>query len=146
MTDPYITDDGKPDDRAWLYDQVHDYITKRSNWEAQVGSPPQPRADRQIYQTFAPQYGSHSLGRKSWTRKNRSTQRAMLAAVLRRLIADGKIKVHSEEDLNYKSMHGMDRRNLHNRQQLFGKEIDGKVRTYTGTNVLEAIAQILGPL
>lgn len=129
-------------DREWLYEEVLKFIGRQSEWEIRLGREVQPKADREIWQHFCGMHGSNT-GRKSWDSKNRTTKRAMLRSTLKRLLADGRIKIVVEEDLNIKSMHGMERRNLDHRQRMFGKEYDGKVRTYARINVLEGMVQAL---
>jgi hypothetical protein len=67
----------------------------------------------------------------------------MLAAVLRRLVADGKIRVTSDHFPNPKSMHGLKVSQRKSDVHLFGADYDGIVRTYTETNALQAIVDAL---
>jgi hypothetical protein len=142
----FVKPDGRPDDRAWLYDQVFDLISTPSPWEEKFfGGQPQPRSEQEIYQRYAPTSpGSVFTNiRPSWAHKNRKVKREMLAAVLRRLIADGKIKVRIIRAANLKSMHGVDVRNRKTNVHLFGPKHDGLHRVYSETNVLQAMADAL---
>ena len=134
--------DGKPDDRTWIYDQVLAYVVTRSLYERTTRRPA-IRRDMEIYSQFAPSHPGGFPERPSWGRKRRPVKRAMIASAIRRLIADGKIRLHSEEELNLKSMHGGDIRNRNHRKHTMGKEYDGLRRSYIGTNVLEALVDAL---
>jgi hypothetical protein len=142
MTNPktYLKDDGRPDDRAWVYDAVFDYITSRTSWDRRAGKV-SSKGDTDIYSQIAPTYGGE---RPSWKKKNRTVKREMISSALRRLVADGKIRVDESSVLDMKSMHGHVRRVLNHRAQVMGRECDGIRRTYVGTNVLQAIADALG--
>lgn len=131
-------------DRKWIYEAIFVFISERSKWEKQYEPNRQPvRWDREIYTEFAPLHHKVFRARPTWTKKNRRVKREMIKAALRRLIEDGKIRVHAEETLNLHSGHGGDRRNIEFRRNLFGKEFDGTVRSYSATNVLQAIADAL---
>ena len=102
------------------------------------------RTEREIYSRFAPLTPTTSDStRPSWYRRPRKIKRDMLAASLRRLVAAGKIRLASEEPYDDKSMHGMVRQNRKTLVHLFGGAWDGKLRTYAGTNALQAIADAL---
>lgn len=131
----------KPDVRAWLDDQVLRYINTPSPYYPEE---PITRTAVQIYDRFAPlSGGSRSGDHGSWLSKPRHIKRAMLAASIRRLIAGGKIKVHSVMALNHKSMHGVSRRNREHVQHLLGSDYGGTVKTYCATNVLDALVESL---
>lgn len=140
MTD--LSDNQGTGDREWLYEEVLKFIGKSSSWELMLMRPDTPKSDRMIYQHFVPMHGSNT-GRESWDRKKRHTKRAMLRSALRRLIQDGRIKVETEESLNLRTMNGNDRRNIEHRKRMFGKDFDGKVRTYVKLSILEGIVHAL---
>lgn len=138
-----MSDKKKPTgDREWLYAAVFDFISKPTEWDKQRWGTLGNRTDLEIYTHFAPLY-SGGPERKTWSKKNRTVKRQMLASTIRRLIADGKIRIAVEESLNDKSMHGMTRSNIKSRQRLFGKEYDCVVRAYSATNALQAISDAL---
>jgi hypothetical protein len=130
-------------DREWLYEEVLDFIGRSGSWEVSLLRPDVPKSDRMIYQHFCGMHGTNT-GRSSWDKKKRHTKRAMLRSALRRLVDDGRIKVVREEDLNLKTMNGTCRRNIEHRRRMFGKDFDGKVRTYLKLSVLEGIVEALG--
>jgi len=130
---------GKPDDRAWLEDQILVLIDSKT-----IISDPVKLSEREIYKHLAPTDGwSHHKSRPSWRKKNRRTKRAMLAAALRRLIAAGKLKITAEFNPHHKSMHGIVRSNLKSDRHLFGNEWDGRHRYYATTNILDALVEAL---
>ena len=141
----FITPDGKWNDKAWLYDRVLVFITHMTAFERSYRAVIRPRSEREIYSKFAPLSGrAFAKTRSSWNRKNRKVKRQMLAAVLRRLVADGKIRVDSEDyPDNRKSMHGLIVSQRKSNIHLFGADYDGVVRTYVETNALQAIADAL---
>jgi len=135
---------GKPDDRAWLDDQILHVVTSKSICEsARFPNGPPPRTAREIYETVAPISHRSWPERKSWERKPRKIKRAMVEGSLRRLIANGKIRLFMELQQDHKSMHGTVRRNIKRDSHLFGKNHDGKMRHYVPSNVLEALVEAL---
>lgn len=145
MLREFIAPVGKSDDKAWLYDQVLSFITCMPKHERAYLGGARPRSAREIYTSFAPVSGHPFFtARYSWDQKNRKVKRQMLAAVLRRLIADGKIKLDSEIYPNNKSMHGLVVSQRKHDIHLFGSDYDGVVRTYVETSVLQAMADALG--
>lgn len=137
---------GKPLDRKWLAYEVDQFVSKRTSLDIVMEKSP-TKSERQIYMQFAPINGRPwCKTRPSWDKKNRKVKRQMLAAALRDLIADGKIKIHVElmRVRDERSMHGAIRRNREHEIHLFGKEHDGATRIYTKTNVLQAMADALG--
>lgn len=143
MTRTYRKANGKPDDRAWLYDQVYDYIITSTAYEVRHRVKFRARGDQLIYENFA-DYSSVDPNRPSWLKKNRKIKRDMITSVLRRLVEDGKISIYAEEPIDSKSMHGGARRNLNHRIHAMGKEHKSLKRWYIKTNALQAIADALG--
>ena len=146
FVDPQI---GKPDDRAWLDNAILKFIATRSEYERLMGKRGiKPRTDREIFAKFAPVTGGFRdpdlQDRRSWLLKPRKIRRQMLTASLRRLIANGKIRLHDEKRPNQKSMHGIERLEIERNRQIFGEDHDGVIRSYVETNALEALAQALG--
>ena len=145
----FIVPDGrggwKPDDKAWLADRVLSFIVCMRHERAYLTGKIRTRSNWDIYSEFAPISG-HPFAetRPSWDRKNRRVKRQMLAAVIRRLIADGKIRIDSEHYPNNKSMHGLVVSQRKSDVHLFGSDYDGIVQTYTETNALQALADALG--
>lgn len=135
----FVKPNGKPDDKAWLYDQVLSLITSPGRFDTSV----RPKSEREIYAALAPISGSRFPDtRPSWDAKPRKVKRDMLAAALRRLAADGKTQVEFRTQ-NRKSQHGMEVRRRKEEPHLFGKQHDGLVRYYSETNVLQAIVDAL---
>lgn len=130
-------------DRQWIYDQIYEFMGRLSPWDQRNGSGPAPKRDLEIYTVFAPLSGGSLQQRDSWRWKNRTIKRQMIESAINRLIKDGKIRVHSEEDLELKSMHGNTRRDINTRKRTMGRQFDGKARTYIRTNVLQAMADAL---
>jgi hypothetical protein len=125
------------DDKTWLYDQVLTFITRMSKHETAYLGRVRPRSEREIYTNFAPVSGNPFFTiRYSWDQKNRKVKRQMLAGALRRLVADGKIRVAGKDypDVSQR------KHDVH----LFGADYDGIARTYTETNALQAMADALG--
>lgn len=141
MAKAYLKEDGRPDDRAWLYDNIFNYIIRRSDWEQHINLAA-TKTDIGVFEQFV----RGSFERPSWPSKNSKAKREMISAVLRRLVSDGKIKVSAETVLDTKSTHGTIRSNLQHRAHMLGSECDGVARTYAGTNVLQAMADALGPV
>lgn len=141
----FVRPDGRPDDKAWLYDQVLSFVTQMTNHERAYLGKIGPRSEREVYSKFAPLSGHPFVAeRPSWDRKNRKVKRDMVRATIRRLIADGKIRVERQIARNPKSMHGLEVSQRKSDLHLFGKEHDGMIRTYVETNVLQAMADALG--
>ena len=137
--------DGELDDKAWLYDSVLTFIAQMNNHERAYTGKKMPRTERSIYNLFAPLSGTPFLvTRPSWEEKSRKVKRAMLAAVLKRLIEDGKIRVCGMLYPNLKSMNGREVSQRKSDTHLFGSDHDGVIRSYDETNALQAIADALG--
>jgi hypothetical protein len=138
---------GKPDDRSWLDDEVLNFITSGEPYYRVTGGERRLVSECHLYERIAPiQRRPYRETRPSWSRKPRKVKRQMLEASLRRLIANGKIKVEVYGERNAKSMHGIERANIENDRLLFGKKYDGKLRYYSRTNALEALAKALSDL
>lgn len=129
-------------DREWLYDAVLKFITQKGEWETVGPNGPRPKSDRSVWDHFAGMHSSRT-GRPSWDGKRRVVKRPMLRSAIQRLIKDGRIKEVEVEDLNLKSMNGSERKLIEHRQRMFGKEFDGKTRSYVAINILDGIIQAL---
>jgi len=134
------------DDKAWLYDRVLAFIVTTNRLDRTYFKQVLSVSARQIYIKFAPVGAGRpfAVARPSWSRKNRKVKRQMLAAVLRRLIADARIRIDGVHCADYKSMHGQSVRQRKMDVHLFGSDYDGVLRSYVETNVLQAMADALG--
>lgn len=130
---------GKPDDRAWLYDEIFNYVEAVQRAGKSIAIVPEDA----IYVKFAPIGGWNPYGRdrKSWNDKPRKIKRDMIAATITRLIADGKLRVAQADvdKLRLRSLHT----HVAQRDKVLGSKWSRPVRAFQVGSVLDAIVDAL---
>lgn len=139
---------GKPDDRAWLDYEIHAYVDTGYVDMSYLPTRTGGKQEDHVYSRFAPVVGrSHyQHSRPSWENRNRKIKRAMIAASINRLIANGSLRV-VEEDIRAGQFKGFPSKRAaaftRSQEQVLGASWAGPIRLFRAGNVLDGLVNAL---